>query len=94
MDFFVFPSYYEGLPVSLIEAQVSGLKVFASDSITRMVKVTGNIEFLNINDSEKVWGDKILSTHINREDMSEEVKKAGFDIGEIAKKYMKLLGCD
>src|SRR5690606_2345818 len=48
MDFFVFPSLYEGLPVTLIEAQCSGLKIMASDQITREVELTNNISFESI----------------------------------------------
>ncbi len=33
MDIFLFPSTNEGLPVTLIEAQASGLKILASDEI-------------------------------------------------------------
>ena len=94
MDYFVFPSFYEGLPVSLVEAQISGLKVFASDRITKMVQVTNNIKFLDINESAQIWAEEILSTQLDRKDMSEDVIKEGYDIREIAKKYIKLLGCD
>ena len=33
-DIFIFPSFYEGLPVTLIEAQASGVKCIISDTIT------------------------------------------------------------
>lgn len=48
IDLFVFPSLYEGLPLVLIEAQISGLSILASSTITNMVDVTGNVKFLNI----------------------------------------------
>ena len=34
MDFMLFPSKWEGLPVTLVEAQASGLPCFISNKIT------------------------------------------------------------
>ena len=83
-DVFLFPSLYEGLPVTLIEAQAAGLKCIASDCITKDCDLTGNIEFLNLKDSPKKWAEKVLSIYdsYKKTDTSELVKKGGFDIGE------------
>lgn len=83
-DIFLFPSLYEGLPVTLIEAQAAGLKCIASDCITKDCDLTGNIEFLNLKDSPKKWAEKVLSVYDSyvRTDTSEFVKKGGFDIEE------------
>lgn len=66
MDLIVMPSYYEGLPLSLIEEQANGLKCIISDVITKEVDVTGNITFLSLNDSSKTWADTIMSLYKNR----------------------------
>lgn len=63
MDVFVFPSFYEGLPVTCIEAQVSGLPLVISDLITKEVDISGKIEFLPINKIEE-WP-KIIQKKIN-----------------------------
>ena len=60
LDIFVFPSFYEGLPVTLIEAQAAGIKILASDSITNEVSITEDIEFLSINYSTDIWVENIL----------------------------------
>ena len=40
MDVFIFPSYYEGLALALIEAQAAGVVCYCSDSISAEVAVT------------------------------------------------------
>ena len=53
MDLFIFPSLFEGLPVSLIEAQVSGLQVIASDNIDKKVNIVHSMLFLSNNQIEE-----------------------------------------
>jgi glycosyltransferase involved in cell wall biosynthesis len=81
MDVFVFPSFFEGFPVTLVEAQSSGLKIFASQNITKQIELTNNINFLDINLSAKAWAEKIhQNLPYERKDTSKEIISAGFDI--------------
>ncbi|WP_193744016.1 glycosyltransferase [Algibacter lectus] len=61
IDVFIFPSFFEGLPVTLIESQAAGLKILASDTITDEVKLTNDISYLSINESPEIWANKIIS---------------------------------
>jgi len=80
MDVFVFPSFYEGLPVTLIEAQAASLKILASDTITKEVRLTDNIEFISIDDSVNVWSDHILKLQVNNKtDQSKSIAEGGYD---------------
>ncbi|MEW7291819.1 glycosyltransferase family 1 protein [Aquimarina sp. 2304DJ70-9] len=81
LDVFIFPSLYEGLPVTLIEAQAAGLKIFASDTITKEVHITDDITFLSILDNPSVWADDILKHHTyKRGNNFDALKKHGYDI--------------
>lgn len=53
MDFFILPSFYEGLPVVLIEAQTNGVPIVISDTITRKADICEIINYFPLNDSKK-----------------------------------------
>lgn len=59
-DIFIFPSKSEGLGISLIEAQASGLICFASNNIPRETYITDLIDYLKID--KKLWVNSILNT--------------------------------
>ena len=86
MDYFIFPSTYEGLPVTLVEAQASGLKCLISTNISNDVVLTDLVESLSNEIDPEAWAEKILSSiDYPRKNMSEAIKKAGFDINSSVK---------
>lgn len=86
MDVFLFPSLWEGLPLTGIEAQTAGLPVLISDVITDEVCVTNNIYKMSLKDDANVWANKVLNITDNfkRVDVSKQVVDAGFDIRSTA----------
>lgn len=61
MDIMIFPSLFEALPVSLIEAQASKLPCLISTNVTMDVKFNSNVEFLDLNVSAEKWAEKAIS---------------------------------
>lgn len=51
IDLLLMPSLFEGLPLTLIEAQSTDLKCLIADTITKEVDITGNVEFFDLNDN-------------------------------------------
>lgn len=87
MDIFVFPSHYEGLPVTLVEAQASGLLIIKSDNVPDQCKMIPDIYSLSLDKDATYWAKEILTLHSSyiRKDTSSYIKEAGYDIEENAK---------
>lgn len=86
MDCFVFPSHYEGLGIVVIEAQTAGLPCCISTGVPREAAITDLVQFRSLDDAPEQWAEWILRRiDTPRKDMSEEIRKAGYDIVETSK---------
>ncbi len=86
MDVFLFPSLYEGLPVTMVEAQSSGLKCIISDKVPTECILTDNVDSMKLEDSPKVWANKVLKyKNYERRNTKQDIEKANFDIKTNAK---------
>lgn len=91
-DVFLFPSIYEGLPLSVIEAQSAGLKCLISDNITNEVVVTDLVTKKKLEDGADSWAQAAieLSGSYERKDTYEAVAASGYDVVTLAKWYAEL----
>lgn len=80
-DSYVMPSLYEGLPVSGIEAQATGLHCVVSSTVDKALDLTGNVSFIDLDKGVKKWVDTILSIKSSeRETMVNKICSMGYDI--------------
>ena len=91
-DVFLFPSVYEGLPLSLIEAQSAGLNCLISDVITDEVVVTNLVTKMSLETDISKWRDKAieLSQAYERPNTYDEIAEKGYDVKKLAEWYSQL----
>ena len=84
MDLFIFPSFFEGMPNVIIEAQATGLPCVISDSITKEANITGSVKYINLDNGAEYWADAILNSMPDkRYDYYEEFLKKGYCIEDV-----------
>lgn len=84
MNIFLMPSLYEGLPVTLVEAQAAGRVCLASDAITDEVDLEINLmHFMSLEDSAEAWAKKICELaevrRNDKENIAKEICARGYD---------------
>lgn len=91
MDVFVFPSLYEGMPLSVIEVQTNGLPCVMSDSVPQDVVLTDLIRRLSLKESEDVWVQAICdSERCAPHTYEEKIKNLGLDSEKMVNKILEL----
>jgi glycosyltransferase involved in cell wall biosynthesis len=94
MDFFLFPSHHEGLPLALLEAQAAGLRCFASTAVpTEAVAVPSLVHRLPLSAGPEFWAETILQQigvpcPVTREEALRRLEDS-FDIRQNAAKLVE-----
>lgn len=96
MDVFVFPSLFEGMPNTVLEAQTSGLPCLISDSITKQVQQTDLIHFMSLKNNPAQWAEKTLEiivgqTGENRQQAAGQILRNGYDIKQVTREFSYLV---
>lgn len=92
MDVFVFPSFYEGMPNTVIEAQATGLPCVVSDTITKEADITGLVKYKSLQDSPAEWAkEAIESGNWDRKDTKKMFVQKGYDINTVTRKFETLI---
>ncbi len=92
-DVLIFPSIYEGLPGTVLEAQASGVPVVGSYAIPNEADLgLGLLERLYLDESFQVWNDAvngaIKKTKISAEKIKKAFDKHGYSIKSVTEKYV------
>lgn len=83
MDVFLFPSFMEGMSLSMLEAQCAGLSCLVSDSIPKEISVTDLITYYPLERSVEDWAKLLMEVSKGKSDRmvySKKVAEAGYDI--------------
>ena len=87
-DKFLFPSFYEGFPNALLEAEATGLPCVVSDCITKQAMIEGLCTAVSLGASIDEWVSALEqpSRLTNRKFAAELIKEAGLDISSEIKR--------
>lgn len=87
MDVFAFPSLWEGMPLSLVEAQVAEIPCFVSDRINRQAEMSNLVTQLPLESGAEKWAESILAYKKPKKIV---VDDADWDIKKITKKLERI----
>lgn len=77
LDVIIMPSIFEGLPITLVEAQANGLKCYVSKNrVPDESKILDSMEFLELSLGAKKWAERIVDGKCSRIRSAKEVLTA------------------
>ncbi len=92
-DCFILPSLFEGLPLSVIEAQAANLPCIVSNRVTHEVKVSGLVNYLPITENDvNEWTNMIENlNYFDRNHYEGNSKILKFDLKFVKKQFLDAL---
>ncbi len=95
MDCFLLPSFHEGFPIVLVEAQTNGLKCLVSDSVTTTTNLTGLVRYLPISSTVE-WEKELESFEKvpDRTNYPDMIKDKHYSVNETTKQVFNFFLSD
>ena len=92
MDVFVFTSFYEGMPNTVIEAQATGLPCVIADTITEEAGITDLVVYLSLSVSPHEWANNVMASYKKgRIDTHNEFIKYAYDIDSVKEDFKEIV---
>lgn len=92
MDVFVFPSFYEGMPNTVIEAQATGLPCLISDTITKEADITGLVKYMSLSSSPSQWAEAAVNMVADtRKNTYNDFIENHYTINTVAQDFVNLI---
>lgn len=91
-DVLIFPSLYEGIPLTLLEAQACRVKTICSTNIDMETKITNYLFLKKLSDGPKEWANEVIDLLDKdiEEDVEKSFKDAGYDLDDSVNKLYKV----
>lgn len=92
-DVLLMPSLYEGLPYSVVEAQANGLPIVLSSTITKQVRLTNLVTFVDLKEPNVVWINAIseqLKQNSYRNEYGRKIEASSFSIQNFKKQFLDM----
>ena len=91
-DAFVFPSLFEGMPNTVVEAQASGLPCVVSDTITKEADITKTVTFVSNRAPITEWIQSIKRRTDEKRSLAySQLYKSGYDIASVTSCFVKAI---
>lgn len=84
-DVFAFPSRFEGLGIVAVEAQCNGLHCVCSEYVPEEVNITGNVEFIKL-EQKKMWIETLKRSQERSRIDEGDISRVGYEIQAAALK--------
>lgn len=94
MDIFLFPSLYEGLGISVVEAQANSLPSVVSTAIPAEAIFTELVFPVSLEEEDSVWVKALSNLKQNKREkhiVLEDIKRANYEINEISHWYTSFI---
>lgn len=99
MDVFLMPSLFEGLPVTMVEAQAAGIPCLVSEAITKEADIGLQlVEYLSLRKPAEVWAQRIMDVRgkrlQNTGKIAQALEKNGFDSEKNVETLLRIYGME
>ena len=91
MDVMVYPSFFEGLPMACVEAQIMKVPVIATEAVPEAAIISNGLTYLQLSSSDEEWVDVLSS--VSKEKMMLTANAEKYNIVSAVKELEQWYAC-